>query len=253
MQSDSVAARSFVIPGTPQVDWNAVNRALTDSSYRYGGGDFARGIMNHRSLLTGRLIRVELTAAGPNAVSVRLTGRRYVGDLNRPGRVIVASETMWPLILASDTASRILDTAAARIRAAFESAPEQVTVAVAAQGRESPLLYRSPDSVLRDLPGGRKGFCKANTVLPGSFLTVDNVNLSDWCRYSPYETMVYNTYVLEPPDNVRIGDTVAVCTFSSVPRGFEVIEWFYDPSWCPFDPSWRWNAEPNMARLRRWQ
>lgn len=250
--SDSVAARSFLIPGTVQANWNRVNRALTDSSYRYEDGDFGRGIMNHRSLLAGRLIRAEMTAAGRDSVRVRLTGRRYVGAVDRPG-VILASDSAWPLIRSSDTVSTILDLVAARIRATFAHSPEPPRPAATAQGRAVPLLHASPDSTLRDLPGGSKGFCKANTVLRGSFLTVDNVNLNDWCAESPYEVMVYNTYVLEPSDSVRVGDTVDVCTFSSVPRGFEIIEWFPDPARCPFDPNWLWKDEPNMMRLRRWR
>ncbi len=180
--TDSVAVVSLSIPGTPQANWNTVNQALNDSSYRYADGDFRRGVMRFRSLGEGRLIQVRMSPVGPDSVDVRITGRTYAG---RSRTRIPAADSAWPETRSTDPASTNLQAAATRIRAAFiPSSPVAVTNAPTVTRRVAPTLYQSPDSLLRDLTDGRKAFCKANTFMREVLLTVDNVNLNDWCNHA---------------------------------------------------------------------
>lgn len=201
--SSTPAAITLLLPGTPLDVWNKVVQSLTDSSYRAADVDFYHGILTFRSLLTGRLIRVQMSQAHADSVIVLVTGRRYVGDNNREG-LILASDSAWPEILATDSAATVITLAAARILTAFSAMPPSPTTTSSAPSQEFALIQTVPDSLLRDLPNGRKGFCKANTVRRDEMLTVDNVNLLDWCSLPPYQAarLAYNTYVLADPSTV---------------------------------------------------
>jgi len=250
---DSVASLALTVPGQPPASWNTIVRALTDSTFHYADGNYSTGILTFQSLTRGLWIRVVMTSIGNESTSVVLTGRHYIGHAD--AGTILAKADAWPAIDVAHPAAASLDSAAADIRAAYGSTgpPSAGTGLGRSQTRETPVLAMSADSVLRDLGGGRQGFCKANTVRRDRLVIVDNVNLPDWCKLAPYEAsrFSHNTYVLEDPRTVAVGKSVEVCWGSDVPPGFEVIEWFTDPTRCPYDPLWQWQREPNMRRLRR--
>lgn len=252
LRAGPAAVVTLTVPGTPQADWNTIVQALTDSSYRFADGDYYAGVLSFRSLKEGRLVRVQMLPISGDSVSVVVTGLHYIGDARRPG-VILASDSAWPDIYSTDAAAAAVDLAGARIRAAFTPSQRLQPTAPPTPGRQFALLEASPDSLLRDLGNGRKAFCRANTVRRDQMVVVDNVNLSDWCLLSSYDAarLKNNTYVLEDPLRVAIGTTLDVCSISRIPAGFAVVEWFTDPSHCPFDPSWIWKREPNMMRLTR--
>jgi hypothetical protein len=252
-RGDPVASVALTVPGQPPATWNTIVRALTDSAFHYADGNYSAGILTFQSLTRGLWLRVVMTSIGRESTSVVLTGRHYVGHAD--AGTILANADAWPAIEVAHLEAATLDSAAADIRAAYGSAgpPSAGPGLGRSETREMPLLSMSADSVLRDLGGGRKGFCKANTVRRDHFVIVDNVNLPDWCQLSPFEAsrFSHNTWVLEDPLTVPVGTSVEVCWGSDVPPGFEVIEWFTDPTRCPYDPFWRWHREPNMRRLRR--
>src|SRR4051812_3232090 len=73
-----LAEARLTLPGTPRSLWNMVINALTDSSYRFSGGNYDQGISSFQSLREGRYIRVVMTPVGADSTRLVLTGRRYV-------------------------------------------------------------------------------------------------------------------------------------------------------------------------------
>ena len=118
-----------------------------------------------------------------------------------------------------------------------------------------PTLTLTADSVPRDLGGGRKGFCKANTYLTLNWVVVDNVQLDDWCPLpeSMRADKKYNTYVLENPHDKPVGAEMRTCVFWGIPRGWRVVAQENDSTRCPQDPSSPYLGRPNVLVIRREQ
>ena len=136
------------------------------------------------------------------------------------------------------------------VRSGSESAPVHAE-AVGAEVR--PTLTAAPDSLLRDLGDGRRGFCKANSFLASDWTVVDNVQLDDWCPLpeSRRETTKYNTYVLENPHDKPVGTEMRMCVFWGIPKGWRVVERVNDTTRCAQDPSSPYLGRPNVLVIRR--
>ena len=116
-----------------------------------------------------------------------------------------------------------------------------------------PDVRPSADSQMIDLPGGRRGFCKANHFRRDDWVIVDNVQKDDWCTLSVRDRagITHNTYVLENPDDKPVGARMSACVLTQIPAGWAVVEWFTDSTRCAFDPYWKYKGDPNMMLIER--
>ena len=123
---------------------------------------------------------------------------------------------------------------------------------VVADAQVTPLTAAA-DSLLRELGGGRRGFCKANAYFTSDWTVVDNVQLDDWCRLpeSRRARTRYNTYVLENPHDKPVGTEMRMCVFWGIPRGWRVVERENDTTRCPQDPTSPYVGQPNVLVIRR--
>jgi len=115
------------------------------------------------------------------------------------------------------------------------------------------MITVAADSLLRDLGGEHRGFCKANTYFTSDWTVVDNVQLDDWCPLPESRRAVtrYNTYVLENPHDKPVGAQMRMCVFWGIPRGWRVVERVNDATRCAQDPSSPYLGRPNVLVIRR--
>jgi Tol biopolymer transport system component len=120
-----VASVSLRLPGSPEANWNLVNRAVQDSSYRPDRSDRSDRypqIVSFRSLATGRYIQVGMNPVPGDSTELTITGRRYGRQLTHRDTIWGAWE-LWPEVRAEDAEAADLERIADRIR------PLQVTAA----------------------------------------------------------------------------------------------------------------------------
>ena len=256
-----IAAVSFQVPGSPQDIWNFVNRAVQDTLFTFVTSR-AFEFMVARSVARGLTLRVDLVQQRDSTL-VAVSGTRYSGPRDRPGFALASAE-YWPSIRAGDPATSELAVEGNRIRIltarARRAEAERAAASIARGGSGTvyPVLQApvGEDSLVRVLPDGTLGYCRANTVRVGrhldTLLIVDVVNRPEWCQL-PTSDYAGNTYVLRNPRSVAVGDTLSVCAVTGGARGyrFEAVAWYTNPSRCRRDPSHRQRSEPNMVLLRR--
>jgi hypothetical protein len=217
-----------------------------------GGSD---GSLTFFSFTERKAINVRMAPVGTDSTRVEFTGERFVKSTMGADD---DSPYQWSTIMATDSDTTFIYAAPARLTNAIRARTAAPVVPPSGPVTTEVVVSLPPptttDTVLRDLPNGRKGYCLGNNMRSERLAIVDVVTLPDWCPMSPRNAKEFNgknTYVLANPAEVKMGETMEVCAVSGRPRGFEVVATISDPKRCPFNKSYSFGREANVWRVKR--
>jgi hypothetical protein len=250
----TIASDAITIAGPVQSHYDVLIKTFTESGYRKEFGR-SNGSLTFFSFAEAKALDVHMTPVGADSTRVEFTGMRFVNSTKGSDG---DTPYQWLPITNGDRDTSFIYAAPTRLTHAIRARAAKPIVRPSGPVTTEVIISIPPptsnDTLLRDLPNGRKGYCLGNNMRNDRLAIIDVVTLSDWCPMSPRNVQEFNgrnTYVLGDPAQVKLGETMEICAVSGRPHGFEFVEGINDPKRCPFNKSYTFDRDVNVWRVKR--